>query len=92
MESNSVTAWHQDKALWVAIFHPIALLIAKYLGVELNPELLGTIAVIAGGYIVGTKAKSGAIAVAEVKTAAAKDVAAAPVPATAADALKDAAK
>lgn len=92
MESKAITPFYLDKALWVVVFTPLVAIAARKFGLDLNAEELVGIILPAVVYAVTHKWKSGAIAVAEIKAAAAQAPVVTTPAATPADALKDAAK
>ncbi len=52
----------QDKRLFVAVGTVIALLLARFANVQLDPELLATIALVVVGYIVPSAVKEAQVA------------------------------
>lgn len=60
--SNPRTPIHQDKRFMLSAGTILSLLLARYLGVHLEPELLVTIATVVVGHITGSAAKEAAVA------------------------------
>jgi hypothetical protein len=84
MDSQSISGWLQDKALWVTLLGLILPPISAKLGVQLSADKIAALVVMVVGYVAAHKLKSGAILLAELKAkalAAVTDAPAAPPPA-----------
>jgi hypothetical protein len=51
-----------DKRLWVSVGTVISLLVSRYLGVALDPELLATVALVVVGYVTNSAMKEAKVA------------------------------
>lgn len=76
------TAVLQDKRLWVSILTVIALLLSTFFGVELNTELLATIATIIVSFVTNSAIKEARVASAMTAATPTPAPAATPAPTT----------
>lgn len=53
-----------DKHLWLSVGSVVSILVAKYLKIEIGPDVLATIAGIVVGYITNSKLKEGKVSAA----------------------------
>lgn len=66
----------QDKHLWLSVGSVLSLLAAKYLKIEIGPDLIAGIVTIVVGYITNSKLKEGKISAALIESGAAEKPAA----------------
>ena len=74
-QSQSVTPAWKDKALWVTVLGLLLPVLSAKLGVQLDPDKVAGILILAASYVIAHKGKSAAIVVAEIKAAAVRAVA-----------------
>lgn len=66
MEPTAKTPVLADKRLWLSVATIVSLLVARFLKVTLDPELLATLAVLVLGYITNSAVKEAAVAKAQI--------------------------
>lgn len=83
MDSQSISGWLEDKALWVTVLSVILPPISAAAHVNLDPNKIGAMVAIAVTFIVTHKLKSGVILWTEIKQRALALVSDAPAPSVA---------
>ena len=67
MDTNSVTVWYADKALWISAFAITTPFVAKFFNVSLDAGQMASLAAIVGTYVAAHKFKSGAVLLEETR-------------------------
>lgn len=66
MEPTAKTPVLADKRLWLSVATILSLLLSRFLKIELDPEMLATLAVLVLGYVTNSAVKEAAVSKAQI--------------------------